>query len=336
MNCLPSLPSNQANMASDMSSLITILVTEIRNTLNTKIDILNEKIEMKAEENRNLKDENCKLKEIIANQEKKITELQNSRQLQSSVATTDTPQTNTDVSNKSRGIKNYNLVITCPDMKGTDPKQTAEDIFEDRFRRKPKILSATILVPSESTRGPHSNTDAISEQTTEQRNVNKATRILVTLHSVWEAKAIYRERVRALKDTGIYIGEDLNKDESFMFYRARQLKKANKIISTWTENGDTYIREKLGSTAKILHPNDPILNEIKSSKNTNQAQTTPEKVNPDKPTTSKVDILEEKDPESSSSDSSINVIIDNNTTAESATTETRKSQRKRKQKKNED
>ena len=344
-----SFPSNQPNMAMDITSLITLLVTEIRDTLNTKIDILNEKIDLKNEENRNLKEENGKLKEIIAKQEQKLTELTSSRLQQTTTGSTvttltSTAQQNTALPTKSRGIRSHNLIITCPESTGKDPKTIAEEIFTSRFHRKPSINSAQFLItntrgssrPVNNTRGSSADngkdSGATAPDAENQDTESKTQKILITLHSIWEAKAIYRDRVRALKNTGIYIAEDLNKDESSIFYQARQLRKSKKIESTWTENGDTFIREQPGSPSRILQQNDPILDQLKTTEKNNQGMSK----SPTNDTTEINPVQEpdsqDKEVESSSSESSVNLIL--NTTTEPAAPETRKSQRKAKKKKN--
>lgn len=72
-----------------------------------------------------------------------------------------------------------------------------------------------------------------------------------------------------LKDSGIYIAEDLTKEEANIFYIARKMKKNQLIMKAWTEEGSTIIIEQAGSTPRILHQNDPIiakLHEFESNK----------------------------------------------------------------------
>lgn len=242
----------------DLTGLITILITEIRSTLNTKIDILNEKIEQKNQENEHLVQEIHNLRSKVTQQEQTIEELTKKQQSQNN----DIPQTSRPVQQQQqqqRGIKAHNLVITCPQMTEDDPKTYIEDIFLNKFHRKPALNAVQVLNP----RG-NGNTDINtmgetidSTSTTSDQTTNS--KILVTFNSVWEARAIYRERIQALKNSGIFIAEDLSREQSGLFYRARQLRKNNVISNTWTEDGIIYIKEKDGTTPRILNENDTLL-----------------------------------------------------------------------------
>lgn len=345
-------PSNQP-MAMDFSSLITLLMQEIRDTLNTKIDMLNEKIELRNEENRKLKEENLKLKETITRQDEKIAEISRQQQNRPTTPTATTPANihTTSLASKPRGIRSHNLIITYQQDRGTDPKIIAEEIFMTRFHRKPSLNSAKFLTTTrgqvtstheDTTRGQaggqenatRGQTQTDSATTTENRNY----KILVTMNSVWEARAIYNERVRMLKNTGIYIAEDLNRDEAYTFYLARQLKKNNKIISTWTENGDIFIREKLGSFSRILLPDDPLLQQIElpeSRKPTEPNSTDPAPASNAQPETPQRNNNTPQEASGSHSSSSINTIP--NEVTEPATTDSKgKAKKKTKNKKNED
>lgn len=258
----------------DLSTLITILITEIRTTLNTRIDILNEKINLKNEENEILKTEVKKLKQIISRQEQTIADLTNKQpsftRNNITSANPAIPQTQIPVQ-KHRGIRAHNLILHCPNIEG-EPKQFVEELFQLRFHRKPsinavKVINATTRgshhsnQPEFNTRGEASTSSATTDQT-------ESCKILVTLNSVWEARAIYMERIPALRNTGIYIDEDLNREESLLFFMARKLKKKQLISSTWTTDGEVYIKENVMSMPRILHPNDQILDQLKENTET--------------------------------------------------------------------
>lgn len=286
-----------SNQATDLTSLITTLISELRNTLNTRMDLLQGQINIKEGENVNLREENLKLKEIITKQEAKIDEL--SRKENSS--TLPKAQTSNGQQQKQRGIKNHNLVICCPDSPDSTPKEIVEDIFATKFKRKPSINSIQKLTSNQST---------------------NEIKLLVTLNSIWEVKAIYKERVKALRNSGIYVSEDLNREESYLFYLARCLKKEKKIHNSWTENGDVYITESMGSISKLLNLQDPILSQIKektqgkphtkinqANEMTNEElrnQDLPKLLNQQTPSTSKED-----DPQTTLSDSAIDKVKNN-------------------------
>ena len=64
------MPSN-----ADLISLVKLLITEVKEVFNARLDTLNERITLQNEENGKLHEENNKLKDIVITQEKKIEEL---------------------------------------------------------------------------------------------------------------------------------------------------------------------------------------------------------------------------------------------------------------------
>ena len=99
-------------------------------------------------------------------------------------------------------------------------------------------------------------------------------KLLITLQSVWDVRQIYRERIQVLRNTGIYIQEDLTKENSFLFYQARKLKKKKIIVNTWTQEGEVYYKEKQDSTPKLLNPNDTILCHLQQEPSTSTSDPT--------------------------------------------------------------
>ena len=255
-------------MNTELKTLITLLITEIKTTLNIKIDFLNEKLNQQQEENKKLIQENIRLQHIIAEQGKQIAT--SGHQIQTKpVSTTTRPQITPP---RPRGIKAHNLLIFCQE-KGNDPMLIAQEIFLKKYHKKPAINSAKFL------KGNEDSGETISEK-----------KILVTLNSIWEAKAIYRDRVQMLKNSGIFISEDLNRDESFLFYLARKLRKQKRIASTWTEDGVVYIKERPDAPPRMLKMEDQILEEVKTShQNTPPPQPQPT-ATPETPTLSLVPI----------------------------------------------
>ena len=55
-----------------------------------------------------------------------------------------------------------------------------------------------------------------------------------------------------LKNTGIFVNEDLTKRRNRLAYLARQLKKNNKIVDTWTYDGKVFVKYRAS-------PNNPAL-----------------------------------------------------------------------------
>ena len=261
------VPSNHNE--NELTALITLLITEIKTTLNTRIDLLHEKIDLKNAENRNLKEEVQKLKQVITKQQQTIEQLQH-KQLNEVTRQPTQPPLALETSSKTlRGIKAHNLILDCPKHTESDPKKVVEKIFREKFHRIPVFNAIQVLnvntrrrsdrvIPETNSRG---NTDATSEQSENYTNENY--KILLNFNSVWECKSIYRERIQALRNSNIYISEDLSREESQLFYTARQLKKTQRILNTWTEDGQVFIKENIATSPKILKPNDPILDQMK-------------------------------------------------------------------------
>ena len=245
---------------SEITQLIRLLITEIRDTFNTKINILNEKIDMKTEENEYLRNENKKLQQIIIEQKEKIVSLSNNTtDITENSANKTIHYHDNEQENKQRGLKAHNLIITSSEDI-SDPQQYIENMFLDKFRRKPLI---TKIQPLDSTSMTNKQKH---ESDKDAQNPSQTRKFLVTLNSVWDARAIYKQRVQSLKNTGLYIGEDLDKEESHLFFLARQLKKQQIIHNTWTENGVTFIMENQRSSPRKMEKNDPILDQVKTVK----------------------------------------------------------------------
>ena len=267
--------SHPSNHPVDIAQLISMLISEIRTTLNWKIDTLQEKIEHKNEENNALRNENKILKEKLAVQEEKIAQLTQKENKTSPTSNTTTLQIQS-LQNKQRGLRAHNLIITCMKDDNEDLRQMVQEIFMNKFHKKPQITAVQDISPMDKRIGQNE----IQEASTSTSDVEKKVcKLLVTLNSVWELNSIYKQRVQALKGTGIYIGEDLNREESYLFYLARQLKKQKIISNTCTEQGNTYILEMVGTNPRILNINDTILQKLKSEtklKISHKQETTPD------------------------------------------------------------
>ena len=250
------------NSMAELSSLVTFLITEIRETLHTRIDALNDRINLQCEENNRLKTENEKLKKVITSQEQTITELKQTRENPPSVSVFPNvkPESNLPIQVRPRGIKAHNLIFSCAHVGQRDPKEFIEEILMTKFNRKPAINALRIL----NTRGPQQltpeeNATGQTESDDDSNNLQPTNKFLVTFNSIWDVKAIYRERIRALKNSQIYISEDLFREESKLYFLSRCLKKRKLIHSTWTEEGTVFIRESQQKLPRILRNDDKIL-----------------------------------------------------------------------------
>lgn len=244
----------------EFASLITFLIAEIRETLNTRIDLLNEKILAQASEIESLRSENSQLKQSVTEHEK------NAEKIALPLTTSQVPrvqqaqQSINEQSTKQRGIKAHNLIFTCNDVGEQDPQKVINNILLAKFGRT-FAVNAVHTLPSRGQEQSEQNNrgSSCSENNDATTRPNNETKYLVTFNSVWDSKFIYRERIRALRNSQIYIGEDLFKEEAHLFYLARQLKKQKIIHNTWTDNGEVLIVETLGGSPKILNAKDPII-----------------------------------------------------------------------------
>ena len=266
-----SMPSNHS--VTDITQLIQLLISEIRVTLHSRIDLLNEKINLKNEENERLRNENNELKQLVAEQSATIEAMSNvnnqkptptlttmtyANVLQNGQAQAQQPQILPQ--SKQRGIKAYNLIISCDNLNGKDPKTFVENILLQHFGKKP-ALTAVQLLPT--TRRPVTpKVDARGTEPIVQSATPQEVRILTTFNSALDVRSIYMDRVRALHNTGIFISEDLYKEESYLFYLTRILKRNSIIHSTWTENGEVYIKESQASLPRIVNIKDQIFENI--------------------------------------------------------------------------
>ena len=85
-------------------------------------------------------------------------------------------------------------------------------------------------------------------------NKTRPRMVKVCFDNIWEKRYIYINRIKNLQNSGIYINEDLMPDKSRLSYSARQLKKENKIHSTYTREGNVFIREKEFDEPKEVTP----------------------------------------------------------------------------------
>ena len=243
--------STSSNMTDSSETLIKLLITlvnEIKECISGKLTEVIKKLEQQENKQKEMLQTIEDLKNDFKEQQQRLTALKQSET--TSVKTTTAQQGET----KQRGLRCHNLIITCEKIEN-EPKDYVESLFLEKYNKKPNIIAVQELKKN-------SKSDTIQTKIVENQ-----TKLLVTLHSVWEARQIYKDRVQVLKNTGIYIQEDLSRDESYMFYRARQLKKMKIITQTWTENGSTYYKEKMDSVPQIMNDKNPLLEKIEKSKN---------------------------------------------------------------------
>jgi hypothetical protein len=236
------MPSNH-----DVVQLLTSLLLDFKASISQQIDILLEKIEGYEEKRIHTEQVISKLSLELQKQQNEIAELKiHCEQLAKrhiSPTLQNLPQTSFPFtenqnlqSRPERGIRRNNIVITGLEVEGYDPKIVIENFLSTNFlTRNDAVLAVQKL------------------------NSSASTRYLVTLKSVWDAQSIYSQRLLKLRNKNIFISEDLNQQEASIFYKARCLKKANLIQSTWTKDGRTYIRENSTQDAIEFNLSHPLL-----------------------------------------------------------------------------
>ena len=253
-------------------TLIKILITlvnDIKECVQGRLNEVLQKLEKQEKYQQEMMETIQHLKTEVEDQQRQLKAMK--QQENNTVNTVSGTATTTNLPVKQRGMRSHNLILTCQKIE-IDPKIYAENLFLEKFNRKPNIIAVQEL---------KKNGKSDLNQT---KNEESQTKLLVTFHSVWEARQIYKDRIMALKNTGIYVQEDLTKDESYLFFKARQLKKNKQILQTWTENGDIYYKERFDSTPQILNDQNPLLKNIEQSsyeiqdlkKHTNEEQIKPQ------------------------------------------------------------
>ena len=250
----------------ELTGIITLLINELKEAHNAKMELVSMKIKGLEEQVAKLITQNAELKEKLHVNENN----QQSPMTYASI-TSKSKISSPMTQKKDRGIRDHNIVFTIPRTDEENSKKVIEDILMSKFLKKPSInyiqkISKKITKPTEETHEEESE------------------KYLVTFNSINEAKALYKERITALKNTKIYLAEDLTKEENYVFYLTRQLRKKKIIHSTWTENGEIYIIEKEGITPPriVSGKNDPILNRYKEIQDETQLKNTSKEINTNK------------------------------------------------------
>jgi len=252
-----------------MLQLLTLLVQELKGTVNNRIDQIIDKIENYHEENKALNDKVQKLANEVAKHTQEIAQLKNEAQTKpqtQSLHTVSAPENRTPARPlPERGIRRNNLIITGLEADQADPRIVIENFIQTHF---PTATQGILAVQSLSTRGRNDTTINRGQQ--QSIATIAPPRFLVTFRSVWDAQNVYNERLRKLRDLNIFISEDLSPAEASIFYKARQLKKSNVVVSTWTKDGRTFVRKEIGQEPIEIHNEHPLLKIPMPTEQTNQ------------------------------------------------------------------
>jgi hypothetical protein len=247
-----------SNNEAAMLQILTLLVQELKGTLNHRIDQIIEKIENYHQENKTLHDKLQKLTTEVEKHSQEIAELKNQAhtpQVQKAHITSPDPARPLP----QRGIRRNNLIITGLQTDHDDPKQVIENFIQTYF---PTATQGILAVQQLSTRGRNDATNNRGQQ--QSMDTMTPPRFLVTFRSVWDVQIVYNQRLQRLQGKNIFISEDLNPKEARLFYKARQLKKSKIAQTAWTQDGRVYIRREFGQDPIELYEEHPLLNNLEN------------------------------------------------------------------------
>jgi len=114
-------------------------------------------------------------------------------------------------------------------MEEEDLKKSLTEFFEAKFDRKQIAFECCRLGPKIA-------------KTEEPNKEIKPRAIKVHFDSVWDQRIIYTNRIQNLRQTGIFINEDLSPENAKKSFIARKLRREKKIYNTYTSNGTVYIK----------------------------------------------------------------------------------------------
>ena len=79
--------------------------------------------------------------------------------------------------------------------------------------------------------------------------------VLVSFQNIWQRKQVYYSK-KSLKNTNIFVAEDLTKEDGHLFYLCRQLRKTGKIKATWTKELNIIVKTMADEVKTIKHESD--------------------------------------------------------------------------------
>jgi len=94
---------------------------------------------------------------------------------------------------------------------------------------------------------------------------NQKRPILIKFNNIWDKRKMYKERIQVLKNTTIFINEDLTKEVAELAFKARELRRNNKIVQTWTEDGKVMVKENKDDKPRQILKNDQLFDQQNDS-----------------------------------------------------------------------
>ena len=139
--------------------------------------------------------------------------------------------------NRQNGERQYTLRVTglAPDYSTTHFINTVKDKMNiDLVHDDVSVKACPARPPRRPAAAPSGSTDPTPPSPPPVTHI-------ATFSSVWKRRDVYSSRTK-LRGTGIFLAEDLTKEEGKLAFLCRQKRKDKKIKSTWTFNHKIYIR----------------------------------------------------------------------------------------------
>lgn len=134
--------------------------------------------------------------------------------------------------------KRNNLILTgLREEKDEDLQKKLTEIFDAKFSKNGIKFECSRL-----------GKESANEEEPDENKKPRA--IKISFASIWDKRYIYANRIKNLNQSGMYLNEDLMPEQAKIAYMARVLRRNKKIHSTFTKEGNVFIKEKEDSTPK--------------------------------------------------------------------------------------
>ena len=223
------------------------------------------------------KDRISALEKSYAEQSSKITALENRLKSQETMA-----QTQNNTKNNSKNA----TYIGLEEVKQIEMKQKYQNLIlqglPEEENENLQIRMAQILQEKFATTAQIDCRRIGKKSTTAQENEGKQNirPVLISFNNIWKRRDIYRQRVQSLKNTGLFLCEDLPREQMSLAYLAREIKRKGKINSTWTQDWKIMVKDTPTSPPREITASDPLItNTTPTENNTQEIHTKTENLN---------------------------------------------------------
>lgn len=152
---------------------------------------------------------------VIAQQERRIKKIEN------------------EVHRKERNTRLRNLKVSG--LTGT----TAEECKTNFINLVKTNIDVTLAPEEFEVNLPPTQDPTPAEAAGQTTGPERKKPIMLTFNNDWKRRSIYAKRVRVGRN--VFLSEDLNKEESSLYFQCRKAKREGKIKSTWTMNHKIFI-----------------------------------------------------------------------------------------------